>query len=156
MAGEVAGGGAGLEGHRTRDGLGHPDHAVAHILGSRAGQPVRYGILRLEVARADLDQLHRPLREAALVNEPFVADLYAVVARVAPQPVEQSVDRIRRAFDDLQEMRAIEDEEARYTLQRIHLTRGAVNGFKVARLEIEASEAGISQGFQAHRKALAA
>jgi hypothetical protein len=42
-------------------------------------------------------------------------------------------------------MRTVEDQQARDPFERVHFAGRAVNGFKVARLEIKAGEAGVGQ-----------
>ena len=67
------------------------------------------------------------------------------MARIAPQPVEQIVDRVVRAFDDLQEMRAVEHQKTSDSVERVQLARRAVNVFEIGCLEVETGEARIGQ-----------
>jgi hypothetical protein len=54
------------------------------------------------------------------------------------------------SFDDLKEMRAVEDQQAGDPVERVQLASGPVDVFEVGSLEIETGKTGVSQGSQIH------
>ena len=50
---------------------------------------------------------------------------------IAAKPFEQVIDRFARAFDNLQEVRAVEDEQSGNAIERVQLPRRTMNVFQV-------------------------
>ena len=74
------------------------------------------------------------------------------MAGVHPQPLDEIVDRLLGALDDLQESGTVEEEQPGNAVERVQMPRRLVDRRQILVAEVEAGPARVGQGLQMQGK----
>lgn len=127
------------------DDVDHRADPLANGVGHGRRQGLQHVVTSERQAAPHPSELHRPAAEQASGGQLLVAHLETIVPGIAAEAIHQIVDRLRRPLDPLQEMSAVEQQQAGNPVDTVEVASRAVNGNQLILVEIERREAGVGQ-----------